>query len=158
MEHLARVILLVVIGVFLVVALAVQILLLPHLAAESATSWPEIAYLEAPVLVTAIAIVACAEVVLVILARLVLLTDSDRIFTRASLRWVDAMTGCFVLAAILAGGLGIGLRANDALNPGIGVMLCAGIAGCAAVALLLIVMRGLLVRATTMRDDLAEVV
>lgn len=158
MTKLASVSVLVLVVLLGGVTVVVQAGVLPAVAADAAHSWPEVAHLRAPVLAAAMAVVACIQLALVCTARLVLLTSADRIFTRRALRWVDALTGSFALAAAIGVGIGVTLDAERALNPGVAILLGGQILGCLAVALLVIVLRSLLVRATTLNDELAEVI
>ncbi len=139
------------------VSLATQAVALPWLAGLMADDYPEYAALRYPVLVAAILAVACGQVVLVCLWRLLDLVADDAIFDPRAFRWVDRMIAAIIAAAgvVLATLL---YTAPTVQQPGVSLaaigMLWAG----AVVVLVLVVMRGLLRRASTMRSDLAGVI
>jgi hypothetical protein len=146
----------------LVLALAgllLQTVLLPLQASQSAHQFPELASLQVPVLVLTILAVACGQVVLGCVWLLLSLVRRDAIFSERAFRFVDVMIGALVVASatLTAVLVTIGLSANagppGVLIPGAGLALC-----CAALALVLVVMRGLLVKATEQARYLAEVV
>ena len=147
--------------IFLLVlsGLLVQAVLLPIQAGQSAQQFPEVAFLQAPILALGILFVACGQVVLGCVWVLLSLVRRDAIFSGRAFTYVDIMIGALVVAgaAIVVALLTIGLTAN-AGPPGI-VFPAVGVAlGCAALALVLVVMRGLLVRASEQEHYLAEVV
>jgi hypothetical protein len=139
--------------------LLLQAVLLPLQASQSAQQFPEVAFLHIPILVLSILVVVCGHVVLGCVWFLLSLVRRDAIFSERAFRFVDIMIGALVVAgaAILAVLLTIGLSAHagppGVVFPGAGIALC-----CAALALVLVVMRGLLVKATEQERYLAEVV
>ena len=133
--------------------------LVPVAAGEAAREYPEFAHLEVPYSVLTIAAVACGEVVLVIVWRLLSMVASGAIFNRGALRWVDGMTLALGLATALVAGtavhlIGIEQTGGPVLALG---LLGATVIGIAAV-LTLVVLRGLLVSAVAHHDELAEVI
>lgn len=130
-----------------------QTVILPLLAHESAQTFPEVAYLQVPFLVLAILGVACAQVVLWCIWKLLGMVRSDSIFTGRAFRYVDVIIWAAVAGgAILAGMqvvLGVVVGGG---GPGVVLILVGGTLCCLALALLMLVMRGLLRKATTMHD------
>ncbi|MEI3847858.1 MULTISPECIES: DUF2975 domain-containing protein [Microbacterium] len=143
---------------FFAVCLMAQVWAIPSLAREVATHFPGTAHLEVVGIVGAVVMVLCAQVVLVCLWRLLSMAAADRVFQAASFRWVDAVIvslGVFALlsavAFVLSGTVGI-------LAPGLVLVLSVATFGSLAAMLLVVVMRGLLVKATRLEGEMAEVV
>lgn len=147
--------------VFLVVLFGIlvvfQTLSLPGQFAYMAEQSPEDAYLRWPLTAITVFWVLCVQVVIVSTWRLLTLVVRDRIFSADSLVWVDAIVwaiaaGWVVLAALF---LYVGVNADD---PGLPLLLFLMVVGTAVVGLLMVVMRALLRRATTLRSDLEAVI
>ncbi|GAA4785985.1 DUF2975 domain-containing protein [Actinomycetospora chlora] len=124
-----------------------------HMAQES----PEAAAWRWPLTALAVYWLLCVEVVVVATWVLLSRVRADRIFTVASLVWVDVIIGAIGAAwVVLAGVLvAVGLGADD---PGLPVLLFALTVGVAVVGLLMVVMRALLRKATTLRSDMDAVI
>lgn len=124
-----------------------------HMAAES----PESAYLRWPLTAVSVFLLLCAQVVIVCTWKLLTLVSSDRIFSSASLVWVDA-----IIWAIAAGWsvfLGLFLYAGfHADDPGLPLLMFLLLTGGAVLGLLIVVMRALLRQATTLRVDMDAVI
>lgn len=134
-----------------------QIFSLPGQFAHMARENPEHAYLRWPLTAVTIFWVLCAQTVVVATWRLLDLVQTERIFTSASRRWVDAIvwaiTAAFAtLVAVLA------YFAPTFNDPGLPLLLLLLTMGVAALGLLLIVLRGLLRRATTLQTDMEHVI
>ncbi|RSN34869.1 DUF2975 domain-containing protein [Amycolatopsis sp. WAC 04169] len=147
--------------VFLVLLFGVLVLFqtmsLPGQFAHMARQDPEMAYLRWPATAVSVFWVLCVQVVVVATWQLLSLVRKDRIFTEASLRWVDAivwaiLAGWVVLAGVF---LYVGFNAED---PGLPLLLFLALIGVAVLGLLMIVMRALLRQATTLRSDLEQVI
>ncbi|OLZ58314.1 DUF2975 domain-containing protein [Amycolatopsis keratiniphila] len=147
--------------VFLVLLFGVLVLFqtmsLPGQFAHMARQDPEMAYLRWPATAVSVFWVLCVQVVVVATWQLLSLVRKDRIFTEASLRWVDAivwaiLAGWVVLAGVF---LYVGFNAED---PGLPLLLFLALIGVAVLGLLMIVMRTLLRQATTLRSDLEQVI
>ncbi len=147
--------------VFLVVLFGVLVLFqtfsLPgqfaHMAAES----PQDAYLRWPATVVAVFWVLCVQVVIVSTWKLLSLVKNDRIFTEASLKWVDAIVWAIAAAWVVLVGvfLYVGFNADD---PGLPLLLFLLTVGVSVLGLLMVVMRALLRQATTLRTDMEAVI
>ncbi|MFJ4101168.1 DUF2975 domain-containing protein [Amycolatopsis sp. SB7-3] len=147
--------------VFLVLLFGILVLFqtmsLPGQFAHMARQDPEMAYLRWPATAISVFWVLCVQVVVVATWQLLSLVKKDRIFTEASLRWVDAivwaiLAGWVVLAGVF---LYVGFNADD---PGLPLLLFLALIGVAVLGLLMIVMRTLLRQATTLRSDLEQVI
>ncbi|WP_414937859.1 DUF2975 domain-containing protein [Amycolatopsis sp. cmx-11-51] len=147
--------------VFLVLLFGVLVLFqtmsLPGQFAHMARQDPDMAYLRWPATAVSIFWVLCVQVVVVATWQLLTLVKKDRIFTEASLRWVDAivwaiLSGWVVLAGVF---LYVGFNADD---PGLPLLLFLAVIGVAVLCLLIIVLRTLLRQATILRSDLEQVI
>ena len=133
--------------------------IVPAYASQVGTTFPEVAYLVVPYSVAGILFIACVQVALLVLWRLLSLIDGGVIFTRRALRWVDVITACAVVATALCAVVMIHMVA---FVPGGGgpmiIYLAACVAGGLAFVLLMVVMRGLLESAIAYRAELDEVI
>ncbi len=158
MNMLASRLLRVALVVLLLGTVFVQVLV-PVQATMVGTTIPEVAYLVVPYSVAAILFIACVQVALLVVWRLLSLVDDRVIFTRRALRWVDIIIGCAMVATVLSVGVLIHMLS---FVPGGGgptiYFMVACIAGGLAFALLMVVMRGLLVSAIADRTELDEVI
>lgn len=110
-----------------------QALLVVALTELAPTETPELQRFRWTVLVAALLVLACVEVVVVATWRLLGLVRVDKIFSSGSLPWVDAIVGAFAAAWL--------------------VLLVAAVP-----VLLMVVMRALLTQATSLRTDLEAVI
>lgn len=147
--------------VFLVVLFAVLILFevmsLPGQFAHMAETTPDAAHLRWPLTAVSIYWVVCIQVVVVATWKLLSLVESDRIFTEASLVWVDVILGAIAAAwAMLVVVLVlVGVGADD---PGLPLLLFLVVVVVTVAALLMVVMRALLRQATSLRSEMDTVV
>lgn len=146
-------------------SLAVQTVLVPLMASDLEGLDAEYADLRAPFLIIVVLGVVAAQTVLVCVWRLVTMARRGTVFSHAAFRYVHAVIGAFVAAALLVFALGALLAPGEAVAPGIVALL--GGAGLAilAIALIVLVLRMLLaqavardVEASRMRAELAEVI
>jgi hypothetical protein len=138
--------------------LVIQFFVIPVLAADTVRYAPDVAYLRWPGILGCVAIVLCAQVVLVCTWRLLTLVTTRDIFTMTSLRYVNVMIGAFVAASalfVVANGV---LSGASALSSGTMLLTVMGAAACLGFALVLWVMRSLLTQAVGFKNDLAEVI
>ncbi|GAB2931343.1 DUF2975 domain-containing protein [Micromonospora polyrhachis] len=147
--------------VFLVVLFGIlvvfQTLSLPGQFAYMAEQSPDMAYLRWPMTAVSVFWVLCVQVVIVATWRLLTLVKKDRIFSPASLAWVDAIVWAIAAAWLVLLGvfLYVGFNADD---PGLPLLLFLMLVGIAALGLLMVVMRALLRQATTLRTDMEAVI
>jgi hypothetical protein len=147
--------------IFLVVLFGILVVLqtfsLPGQFAYLAKESPDLAYLRWPLTAVTVFWVLCIQVVIVSTWKLLTYVKEDRIFSDASLAWVNAIVGAVVAAWVVLLGvfLYVGFRADD---PGLPLLLFLMVVGVAALGLLMVVMRALLRQATTLRTDLQGVI
>ena len=132
--------------------------LLPVFAYEAGTTYPELAYLVVPYSVAGILAIACGQVALIVVWRLLSLVAGGVIFTRRALRWVDVIAACAAVATVLSAGPMIHLLFFVGVGGPLILWLAACLAGGLAFVLLMVVMRGLLESAIADRTELDEVI
>ena len=132
--------------------------LLPLIAFQAGTTYPELAYLVVPYSVAGILAIACGQVALIVVWRLLSLVAGGVIFTRRALRWVDVITACAAVATVLSAGPMIHLLFFVGVGGPLIYWLAAYLAGGLAFVLLMVVMRGLLELAIADRTELDEVI
>jgi hypothetical protein len=147
--------------VFLVMLFAVlvlfQVMSLPGQFRYMAEQDPEMAYLRWPATAVTVFWVLCVQVVIVCTWKLLSLVLADRIFTDAALRWVDGIVWAVGAAWVVLVGvlLFVGFNASD---PGLPLLLFLLSVGVTVLGLLMLVMRALLRRASTLRADMEAVI
>ena len=157
MTVLASRLLRVVLVVLLLGTVLAQVLL-PVFGSEEGRIYPELAYLVVPYSVAGILAIACAQVALLVVWRLLSLVNGGAIFTRRALRWVDVITACAVIATVLSTGPMIHLLFFVGVGGPLILWLAACLVGGLAFVLLVVVMRGLLESAIADRTELDEVI
>src|ERR1035437_6909645 len=157
MHTLARQLLRVALVVLLLGTMLAQVLL-PVFASEEGTIYPELAYLVVPYSVAIILAIACGQVALLVVWRLLSMVNGGFISPRRALRWVDVITACAAVATVLSAGPMIHLLFFVGVGGPLILWLAACLAGGLAFVLLMVVMRGLLESAIADRTELAEVI
>lgn len=160
MRRLLSAALVTLIGLMLLGCLIVQLWIIPKLASEAGTIFPPTGVTVWVVAGIVMAGIACVEIVLVCTLLLLRMVTRKSIFSSATAtRIVDVVIGSIVLATALAVTLFvIFVWVLDETPPGLALLcMCATILG-GALALLVVVMRQLLRTASSLHDELAEVV
>jgi hypothetical protein len=154
MYQLASRLLRVVLLVLLLGSVFAQVLV-PVYASQVATTFPEVAYLVVPYSVAAILFIACGQVALLVVWRLLSLVDGGVILSRRAVRWVDVIVACAAVATVLSAGVLIHMLA---FVPGGGgptiYYLGACVTGGLAFVLAMVVMRGVLLSAVAGRTTI----
>lgn len=139
--------------------LLAQAVFLPLQASLSASLFPEASFLHAPILTLCILFVLCGHVVLGCVWMLLSLVDRNTIFTSRAFVYVDVMIGALVVAPLLAVAAYVVIMVTaHAGPPGLVLLTLGATLGCITLALVLVVMRSLLVKASAQESYLAEVV
>ena len=158
MTRLASRLLRVALVVILLATVLAQIVV-PVIASQVGTTFPEVSQLVAPYSVAAILFIGCGQVTLLVVWRLLSFVDGGVMFTRSAVRWVDVIAACAAVATVLS--VGILIHMLGSVPGGGGPMvyyLAASIAAGLTFVLLMLVMRGLLVSAIANRTELDEVI
>jgi len=134
-----------------------QVMSLPGQFAYMAEQNPDLAYLRWPMTTITVFWVVCVQVVIVSTWKLLSLVRDDRIFSEASMVWVDAIVWAIAAAWVVLGGfsLYVVVHADD---PGLPLLLLLLGMGVTVLGLLMVVMRELLRQATTLRTDMEAVI
>ncbi|MGY3684978.1 DUF2975 domain-containing protein [Streptomyces sp. TE33382] len=149
----------------IVIGLFGQIVVVPTTAADEVDRFPPYAPFAAPYVTVAIVGIACVQIALVAVWMLLAMVRRDAIFTPRAFRWVDVIIRSSVLATLLAIGAAGHLVLADipSSNGSMDIIsaLAAAIAGVgvgASFAMLVVIMRGLLRKATDLQTEIAEVI
>ena len=134
-----------------------QVVSLPGEFAAMAEESPDLAGLRWPLTAVTVFLVLCVQVVIVCTRKLLTLVQEDRIFTDESLVWVDGIVGAVAAAWVVLAGLSLWV-AVTATDPAVPLMIGLVDMGVTVLGLLMVVMRTLLRRATSLRSDLEEVI
>jgi hypothetical protein len=148
----------------ILVGLFGQVVVIPAMAADEIDRFPAYEPLAAPYMTIAILGVACAQVALAAAWMLLTMVRRGALFTPAAFRWVDTVIGASSAATLLALGVSGHLAFGDVPAPDsmtafgnlVAAVVCVG-AG-AAFTMFMLVMRGLLGKATDLETEMAEVV
>jgi hypothetical protein len=144
--------------VLLALLLASQILVIPEVARITALRNPDVVQLEVPGIIGAVIFIALIEVTLVCVWFLLSLVQTDRIFRVEAFRYVDIILGALVAAGVLILASYLVIVANRAVSLSLSLLAILGVVVSAALALLVVVLRGLLRKALELEQDLSEVV
>lgn len=149
----------------ILVGLFGQIVVIPTAAADEVDRFPPYAPFAAPYMTVAIVGVACVQVALVAMWVLLTMVQRDAIFTSRAFRWVDTIIGSSIMATLLAIGVTVHLALADVPSPDDGMDAIGALAAAtasvgvgASFAMLMVIMRSLLNKATDLQTEIAEVV
>ncbi|MEE4419385.1 DUF2975 domain-containing protein [Streptomyces bugieae] len=149
----------------ILVGLFGQIVVIPTTAADQVDRFPPYAPFAAPYVTVAVVGVACVQVALVAVWMLLAMVRRDALFSPRAFRWVDTLIGASVVATLLALGVTGHLALAEIPSPGDGMQVIGALGAAlasvgvgAAFAMLVVVMRGLLRKATDLQTEMAEVV
>ncbi|MFT4136063.1 DUF2975 domain-containing protein [Microbacterium sp.] len=158
MQHATIVLLKTLLAVLIALILVCQVVIVPAVAAQSAWRYREIAYLQVPGVVIGILFLVCVQVVLVCVWRLLSLVRADAIFRRSAFPWVDVSLSAVGFATVLVVVTLVTLLAVGVQNGSISLLCTLGIVVGSGLSLLIVVLRGLLRKASQLEHDLSEVV
>ncbi|MFW2513246.1 DUF2975 domain-containing protein [Demequina sp. SO4-13] len=133
--------------------------LVPTTAADMGATYPDAAHLEAPYSAAGIAAIACFQVALAVVWRLLSLGATGQVFTARALRWVDAIAWCGAVAAVMCLAVSSHMMFVESIGgPPAAFLWIGSLVGGTAFVLLMLVMRGLLSTAIADRTELTEVI
>jgi hypothetical protein len=135
-----------------------QVFVIPRTVSGLASVYPEFSDLVWPGIIVGGVFALCAEVLLVCVWRLVTLVRVDSIFSERAFIWVDVALAAVSLATVLVIGALVILMVAGASPPSISLLCLIGAIVGAGLSLLLVVLRGLLRKASQLERDLSEVV
>lgn len=143
----------------------IQSVLVPLLGVDLTDADPDFAAIRTPMIVLTVLVILALQVAMVCVWGLTTMVRRGTVFSTDAFRLVGIVIGAFAAASLLTFGLGVVLAPGEAVAPGV-VLLIGGVAVCiAAVALIVLVLKALLVQATTtdaearqLRTELDEVI
>jgi hypothetical protein len=144
--------------VLLALLLVAQIGMIPAVAASTADKNPDVSFLRVPGIIGAVLFLALVQLVLLCVWRLLSLVRAEQIFSRRAFLYVDVIMAAMIAAAALIAASLVVIYSSRAANPGILLLGILGIVVGVALALLVVVLRGLLRKALELEQDLSEVV
>jgi len=144
--------------VMILLILACQAFIVPGVAEQTALMNPEFAFLKVPGILITVAFLLCVQLALVCVWRLLSLVRGSVIFSQDAFKWVDGILVLVVAATLLILGSFITLQAVGVASGSVNVICALGVILGAGFALLVVVLRGLLRKASQLEQDLAEVV
>ncbi|WP_086819975.1 DUF2975 domain-containing protein [Allokutzneria sp. NRRL B-24872] len=143
----------------LLVSVFGQVVAIPNAVADEARLHPELTDHVTAYSAVGIVGVLCVQVALVAALVLLSMAETDRLFTQRAFPWVNVVIGATAAATALTTGFGVHMLSSEIPGPPAQILGVGGLAfGGFALLLVLLVMRGLLRRATAMEDELAVVV
>lgn len=158
MNHrLARALQIIVVVAVLGLLLA-QVVVVPVVSGWMARAYPEFAWARWPLAAALIVMLACVQVALLATWLLLGQVASEQIFSGRARRWVDLMLGALGAAWVVAAATSVWQTAENVSAPWIVLSELLGLLVGAAVLLLIVVLRGLLVRATELKVEMDAVV
>jgi Protein of unknown function (DUF2975) len=143
--------------------IVMQVFSLPGDIVHDVQQAPEAAHLLWPILAVQELEILCFQVVIVCTWKLLTMVQKDRIFSEASLSWVNGIVWSFVAGWLILLSLAVYLTAfiyftPELRDPGIPIVLFGMVLIGAVLVLLMVIMRALLRQATTLRTDMEAVI
>lgn len=157
MQRAAIIALKILLVALVLILLVCQIWLIPNAAWVTGMVYPEVAYLEVPGIIVAVLFLVCVQVALACVWQLLTLVQVGVIFSRRSFIYVDTIIVLICIATAIAIAAFVGLIVLQIGSSAVIVCLLGSVLGLGS-ALLMLVMRGLIHKATQLEQDLAEVV
>ncbi|MGY1553090.1 DUF2975 domain-containing protein [Microbacterium sp. A588] len=146
------------IAVMLGLLLTSQVLVIPEVARITAIRNPDVDHLEIPGIIGAVIFLALVEVTLICVWKLLSLVRAERIFSPDAFRYVDIILWALAAAGALIAVSYVVIIASRAVSLSLTLLAILGIVVSAALALLVLVLRGLLRMALELEQDMSEVV
>lgn len=138
--------------------LVCQVFVVPDVAQQMVERSPELGYLEVPGTLVTVGFLLCVQAALVCVWRLLSLVRAASIFSDDSFTWVDTILGVVVLATLLIFGSFLTLAIAGVASPSVIILCSLGLVVGSGLTLLIVVLRGLLRKASQLERDLSEVV
>lgn len=141
--------------VLIALLLACQVFVIPAVAQQMVEKSPPLGYLQVPRIVVTVGFLLCLQIALVCVWRLLSLVRASVLFRENAFTYVNIL-GLVALATLLILGSFITLAVAGGASPSVIMLSSLGIVVGSGLALMIVVMRGLLRKASEL--DLAEVV
>ena len=144
--------------VLVALLLVCQVVVIPAVAQQMVERSPQLDYLQVPGIVVTVGFLLCVQVALVCVWRLLTLVRASIIFSEHAFTYVNIILGIVALATFLILGSFITLAATGSASPSVVILCWLGMVVGSGLALMIVVMRGLLRKASQLERDLVEVV
>ncbi|MHA7179983.1 DUF2975 domain-containing protein [Arthrobacter sp. MDB2-24] len=146
-------------------AVFIQVVMLSLLGIDLDSADPDVALIRTPLVVLTVLGILALQAAVVCVWGLLTMVRRGTVFSTDAFRLVNTVIGAFAAASLFAFGLGVALAPGEAVAPGV-VLLIGGVSVMiAAVALIVLVLRALLVQAVDrdaearqLRTELDEVI
>ena len=139
--------------------LAAQAWFFTLVADQMATEFPELEWLSLPMLIVVILAIVGVQVALFAVWMLLSMVEKDNVFSERAVARVDVIIRATIVDTIIVAAVNLFMSSQIRANPpGLMLMLLALTVGGAAFALLMVLMKGLLRKASEMTDELSEVI
>ena|SRR5690554_1540823 len=144
--------------VMIALMLICQVVVVPSVAEQTAVMNPDVAFLEVPGILFAVAFLVCVQLALICVWRLLSLVRASVIFSEDAFKWVTGILALVVIATLLILGALVTFQLSGVSVGPLTVICLLGVILGAGFALLVVVLRGLLRQASQLERDLSEVV
>ena len=144
--------------VLIALLLVCQAFVVPAVAQQMVERSHGLGYLLVPGIIITVGFLLCVQIALVCVWRLLSLVRASSIFSEDSFTYVDIILGTVAVATVLIFGSFLTLAVAGVASPSVVILCSLGIVVGSGLTLLIIVMRGLLRKASQLEQDLSEVV
>lgn len=135
-----------------------QVLVVPKVAEQMIERSPRLGYLEVPGIVVTVAFLLCVQAALVCVWMLLTLVRASSIFRDDAFIYVDVILGIVCLATLIIVGSFATVTVAGVASPSVTILCALGFIVGLGLALLIVVLRGLLRKASQLERDLSEVI
>lgn len=142
----------------LAISITMQVVVLPLMGSQVVSQFPEASHLLLPGLAGSIALVACGQIALVAIWRLLTLTSREQAFHGKAVRSMTTIIWAAAVAAVLSLAALAVLAFHQTLPPSVFILLVVTGTGAIAAVLLVSVLRHLLIQAVNAEAELSEVI
>lgn len=144
--------------VLIALLLVCQAFVVPAVAQQMVERSHGLGYLLVPGIIITVGFLLCVQIALVCVWRLLSLVRASSIFSEDAFTYVDIILGIVAVATVLIFGSFLTLAVAGVASPSVVILCSLGIVVGSGLTLLIIVMRGLLRKASQLEQDLSEVV
>lgn len=135
-----------------------QVFVVPEVAQQMVVRSAGLGYLKTPGILITVGFLLCVQISLVCVWRLLSLVRAASIFSNDAFTFVDIILGTVALATLLIVGSFLTLAIAGVASPSVVILCSLGIVVGSGLTLLIVVLRGLLRKASQLEHDLSEVV
>ncbi len=144
--------------VLIALLLVCQVFVVPEVAQQMVERSAGLGYLKVLGILITVGFLFCVQISLVCVWRLLSLVRASSIFSNDAFTYVDIILGTVALATLLIVGSFLTLFMAGVASPSVVILCSLGIVVGSGLTLLMVVLRGLLRKASQLEHDLSEVV